>query len=251
MVDNLAAKTFERNEMVCSHCFESWGNIYVPSSCMLTGDISMIFYRTEPQVSWRPCSVEPLINAPAVKKQFTLWKRYIWSCSYIRSIWLPFLSIGTQWGRTESWDWLIPPQTGDNGGRDLPQDMFQVCTWRVSSDTFIVCLPGWSFVLQTPLCSSVHGERRLQACSSTYCTQKNRILILQHEYHASPWTCWDKIRCWRSCWWIKMLEWEEIFKFVCPKTSSVICHGWSYAFSFSYNIIGKETNQCLLYQMGT
>ena len=61
---------------------------------------------------------------------------------------------------------------GYHGGRMLPQDMLQVCSWWMSTHTFILCCSWWSPLLQGPLRSALHGKGNLQPCPCISCTQE-------------------------------------------------------------------------------
>jgi len=61
---------------------------------------------------------------------------------------------------------------GYHGGRMLPQDMLQVCSWWMSTHTFILCCSWWSPLLQGPLRSALHGKGNLQPCPCISWTQE-------------------------------------------------------------------------------
>ncbi|OIW17023.1 hypothetical protein TanjilG_15769 [Lupinus angustifolius] len=49
----------------------------------------------------------------------------------------------------------------------------KVCSWRVPPNTFLLCCPRWCPLLQGPFCTTFHGERELQPCTPSCCTQEN------------------------------------------------------------------------------
>lgn len=117
------------------------------------------------------CSVEPKTNVPHAQRQSIPWRRLVCSLgtSSFQAWGLGLFTINIKYSRIFVYYSFWTKLTGDTWRRVLPQNMLQMCPWRVPTDTFILCSSWWSALLQAPLCSAVHGERKLQSCSPSSC----------------------------------------------------------------------------------